>query len=122
MLQKTIIILGLTVSLSLLTSTILKRTFDLLSWTNTLFLCSLLLLIVGGMLFVIQGQFFTGIVRSFKYFFRSMNKAEKLIREVEGKSDDFIKPFTLEFKLTFPILFSGLILFFSTLICSLLLW
>lgn len=122
MLQKSMIILGLTVSLSLIISIIMQRTFDLLYWTNTLFLCSLFLLILGGVLFVIQGHFFTGIVRSFKHFVRSISKAERLIREVEGKSNGFKKPYTLEFNLTFPLLLSGLILFTLTLIGSLMLW
>lgn len=122
MFRKTILILVLTVSLSLITSAIMKLAFDLLAWTNTLFLCSLFLLILGGVLLVVQGQFFAGIIRSFKHFSRTVSNAERVIREAEGKSDDFDKPFKLEFKLTFPLLLSGLILFSITLICSIILW
>lgn len=122
MFRKTNIILVLTVCLSLITSTIIEHAFNLLAWTNTLFLYSLFLLLLGGLLFVIQGKFFSGIIRSFKQFYRTVSKADKVIREVEGTSDDTVKPFRLEFKLTFPLLLSGLILFGFTLACSLILW
>lgn len=121
MFLRTISILGLIVFLSLITSTIMIQTFDLLTWMNTLFLCSLFLLILGGMLFVIQGQFFSGIIRSYKHFYRTVSKAEKVISEVEGTSDGFGNPFRLKFKLTFPLLLSGLVLFAFTLVWSLLL-
>jgi hypothetical protein len=117
MLRKSLFVISITLIFSLILSTVRNHTFDFLSWTNILFLCSLLVAMVGGTLFVIQAGFFNGIYRSFKHFFSTISKAEQVIQDVEGKRDN-VNPFKLEFGWTFPLLIAGLILFVFSLVLS----
>jgi hypothetical protein len=117
MLRKSLFVIGTTLIFSLILSTVRSHAFDFVAWVNILFLCSLLLTMVGGTLFVIQGGFFNGIYRSFKHFFRTINKVEKVIQDVEGKKDDET-PYKQEYGLTFPLLVAGLILVVLSLLLS----
>lgn len=117
MLRSSVFFISTTLIFSLILSTIRSHSFDYLAWINILFLCSLLVTMVGGILFVIQGGFFNGIYRSFKHFFRSINKVEEVIQDVEGKRDDGI-PYKLKIGWTFPLLIAGLILFVFSLFLS----
>jgi hypothetical protein len=118
MFRKSFLITGSTATISYLLPLILHQSVTLLTWTNTLFLCSLMLIMAGATLFVIQGQFFSGIFRSFKHFFGTVSRMEKIIRDVEGKKDDTI-PYHQEFGLTFPLLVAGLVLFIFSFALSL---
>lgn len=117
MLRKSLIIISITLIFSLILAVIRYHTFDFLAWTNILFLCSLLVTIVGGTLFIIQTGFFNGIYRSFKHFFSTISKAEQMVQDVEGKRDN-VNPYRLEFGWTFPLLVAGLILFVFSLVLS----
>jgi hypothetical protein len=106
-------------SLSALLSYSSKHSWNQLMWINALFFCSLLLLIIGGILFIMQGNFFYFFAKSFKKFFKSANKMEVYIQEIEGKSGEIL-PYKLNFPVTLPLLQIGAALFVLSLILSLL--
>ncbi|GAA0316303.1 hypothetical protein GCM10008967_03600 [Bacillus carboniphilus] len=56
-------------------------------WMDSLFLTGLSLLVVGFMMILIEGQFFSAFIRSTKHFFASISKKEQVIREVEEKKE-----------------------------------
>lgn len=106
------VILG-TLFISILLSYFNNHSFNQLVWINTLFNCSLTLMVIGSTMLVIQGGFFNAIIRSFKLFFQKTNRIEQVIEEIAGKREN-LNPYRLTFKLTFPFLFSGsLLLLFS---------
>jgi hypothetical protein len=111
------VILG-TLFLSTLFSYLNNHSFNQLSWINTLFNCSLFLTVIGGVMIVIQGGFFNGIVRSFRLFFRKTNRIEQILEEIEGEKGNFI-PYHITFGLTFPFLISGTILLLFSILLSL---
>lgn len=106
------IILGI-LFISILLSYLDSYSFNLLLWMNILFNCSLILTILGSAMLVIQGGFFHAITRSFKIFFRKINRVENVIQEIEGNKENF-SPYKISFKFTSSFCFSGsLLLLFS---------
>jgi hypothetical protein len=105
-------------SLSLLFSYSSQHSWNPLTWVNALFFCSLLLLIIGGSLLIIQGKFFHAFIKSFKQFFKSTSKMEIYIQEIEGKSGEIL-PYQLNFSATMPLLQIGTTLFVLSIILSL---
>lgn len=106
------IILGI-LFISFLVSYFDNYSFNPILWINILFYCSLILTIFGSAMLVIQGGFFHAITRSFKIFFRKINRIENVIQEIEGNKGN-LSPFKVSFKFTFSFLFSGsLLLLFS---------
>ncbi|SDZ61680.1 protein of unknown function [Evansella caseinilytica] len=95
--------------LSLIGSISLYREITLLSWANTLFLCSLLLLMVGGTLSVIQNGFFNSMIRSFQHFLRSIDKTTAVLQDIEGKKQPG-NLYRRSFRFTFSFLFAGAVL------------
>jgi hypothetical protein len=105
-------------SLSLIFSYSSQHSWNQLTWINALFFCSLLLLIIGGSLLIIQGNFFHIFIKSFKQFFKSTSKMEIYIQEIEGKSGEVL-PYKLNFSTTMPLLQIGTTLFVLSIILSL---
>ncbi|TCP29755.1 uncharacterized protein DUF3899 [Scopulibacillus darangshiensis] len=54
-----------------------------LSFINSLFNTGLILLVIGCIIFVIQGGFFNGFVFGFKRFFNSISRKASYIKEIE---------------------------------------
>ena len=89
--------------------------FTLLAFVNKLFLCSLVLLIAGGSLFVLQGGVLNGMLYSFKRFFNRTTKVGEYTKRFDS-SKELVDPF--HFSLTVPLLLSGGVLFALTLLGS----
>lgn len=88
------------------------------AWTtvafiNVSFLLSLLPLSLGGLLFVYERGFFSGFAYGFRRLRRSSTKVERYLEEAaaEHESDEPLGP--RRFAVTYPLLFSGLLLFLT---------
>ncbi|WP_044748682.1 DUF3899 domain-containing protein [Bacillus alveayuensis] len=86
---------------------------SLLAFINISFLFSLLLLIVGGFLFVYEGGFFNGLIYSYRRL-RRLTKIGKYMAQFDDLDDEPVVPKT--FSVTKPIFFSGLLICTLTLI------
>lgn len=104
-----ILLISLSVSL---TVTFIHGSFSLLAFINTLFLLSLVLLIVGGFLFVYEGGFFNGFINSYRRLYR-LSKLGKYLSQFELEQMEPFAP--KKVAITFPFLAIGLILFLFTL-------
>lgn len=83
-----LIILSLVVSLSL--SLLLNQSWSFTKWMDSIFLVGLLLLIIYAIMVIIEAEFFSSFIKSFKHFYGRINKKEQLIRESEKRSDDSV--------------------------------
>ncbi|RXS91956.1 DUF3899 domain-containing protein [Geobacillus sp. PK12] len=88
------------------------------AWTavafiNTAFLLSLVPLSAGGLLFVYERGFFSGFAYGFRRLRRSSARVERYLEEAaaEHESDELLGP--RRFAITYPLLFSGLLLFLA---------
>ncbi|GAA0606042.1 hypothetical protein GCM10009001_24130 [Virgibacillus siamensis] len=108
------------VILSLILTYLIYKTFTLLAIVNATFLVSLLYLIIGSALFLVQSGFFNGITYSFKRFFRRTRKIDEMIYEVnpEAEEESYL-PKEHHFPIAYPILASGSIFFVVTLLIAL---
>lgn len=61
---------------------------SLTDWLDMIFIISLLVLLIGCILLVIQGGFFDRFIASYKYFLRKSNKVEEIVSHVSEKSSD----------------------------------
>ncbi|WP_445678317.1 DUF3899 domain-containing protein [Psychrobacillus sp. FSL H8-0510] len=103
--------------ISVIYSYLEHNSFNQLLWIDTLFNFSLILTVIGSIMLVIQGGFFSAIIKSFKMFFQKTNRVERVIEEIEGKKEN-LSPYKLTFKLTFPFLFSGILLLLFSILFS----
>lgn len=94
----------------------IKQGFLIISFLNNLFLFSLILLILGCTLFVIQSGVFNGIIYSYLRFYKKTSKVGKYLVDLEGESENLIEPF--DFSLSKPLLLAGGLLFFLSLVGS----
>ncbi|USK57638.1 DUF3899 domain-containing protein [Cytobacillus solani] len=85
---------------------------------NLLFFIGLLLLMIGGVLFVLKGGMYTGIIYSFRRFYKSISKMEEYVSEQTGDPTERQIKSSLIDLYTYPIIISGASLFFFTLIAS----
>lgn len=107
------------VILSLVFTFILYNTFTLLAIVNATFLVSLLYLVFGAALFLVQSGFFNGITYSFKRFFRRTKKIDEMIYESNPQlEEESYLPKEHYFPIAYPILTSGGILFVITLVIA----
>jgi hypothetical protein len=85
---------------------------------NNLFLISLIFIIIGGTLFIIQGGFFTAINYSFKRVYKRLSRKGVYMAELEGdnKNDDDFKRYRFSFMPS--ILLTGVILFALTMLLA----
>ncbi|MBD8070754.1 DUF3899 domain-containing protein [Bacillus sp. PS06] len=58
---------------------------SLLNWADFLFLIGLSLLMIGSVMTIISGGFFTSFLHSCKVFFHSISRKEQVIQESERK-------------------------------------
>lgn len=106
----TAVIVGLLTLLFMLT---MFRDWTLLALVNAVSMASLLLVIVGAILFVVGGGFFYGIAYSFRRFFKKTSKSWQMLDEIE--KDEEFRPTTHSFSMTVPFLVVGGVLFLVTL-------
>ena len=90
-----LITISLVVSLSL--SFLLHPSWSLSKWLDSLFLVGLLLLVIYAIIVLIEAEFFSAFIKSFKHFYSRINKKEQLIRESEKRSTD-----TVNYEKSFP--------------------
>ncbi|HEU5139084.1 MAG TPA: DUF3899 domain-containing protein [Bacillales bacterium] len=106
------------VILSLLIMAGIYKEVSFLSAINSASLASLILIIVGASMLVVQGGFFNGISYSFKRFYRkSLKSTEGFEDEVDDNEEDY-RPTQRTFSFTFPALIVGILLFLLTLALS----
>lgn len=74
--------------LAFIISFLFTGTISLTYWLNTVFILSMIVLLVGCSMLVIQGGFFDRFIANFKYFWRKNDRAEEMVREVEGRRSD----------------------------------
>ncbi|TCP29975.1 uncharacterized protein DUF3899 [Scopulibacillus darangshiensis] len=61
------------------------HSWQLVSWVNIIFYIGLIYLVVGSILLILSGHFFTAFIYSCKRFFRIASRKEQVIQEVEGR-------------------------------------
>ncbi|MGE5703946.1 MAG: DUF3899 domain-containing protein [Clostridia bacterium] len=84
------------------------------SFVDYIALGSLLMLMVGGACFVLEGGMFNGIIYSLKLFYYRTSKLGEYVEEQEKESDvGFVAPF--RFRFTRPLLIVGGSVFLMTL-------
>ncbi len=83
-----LITISLVVSLSL--SFLLHPSWTLSKWLDSLFLVGLLLLVIYAIMILMEAEFFTAFIKSFKHFYGRINKKEQIIRESEQRSNDVV--------------------------------
>jgi hypothetical protein len=116
MFRKSIPFISITLAVSLILPMVSDQGWSMSLWIDTFFLCSLLLLIVGGTFIVIEGGFFNAFTHSFKRFFTVISKKEQVLREVEGRREWI--PYKRSYRFTYPVLIAGMILFLCSLLIS----
>ena len=87
-LRNILITISLVVSLSL--SFLLHQSWSLIKWLDSLFLIGLLLLVIYAIMVLMEAEFFTAFIKSFKHFYSRINKKEQHIRESEKRSTDIV--------------------------------
>ncbi|MDJ0331362.1 DUF3899 domain-containing protein [Planococcus sp. S3-L1] len=80
------ILLLTSLSISMLLSFFLYKSWSLINWANALFLVGLLLIMIYSMMILIEGQFFTAFLTSTRNFFAKINKKDQVIQESEKRS------------------------------------
>lgn len=90
-----------------------QGTWTAVSFINAAFLLSLVPLSAGGLLFVYERGFFSGFAYGFRRLRKSGTKAERYMEEMaeDGETDEPPRP--VRFAITYPLLFSGLLLFLA---------
>ena len=83
-----LITISLVVSLS--HSFLLQPSWSLSKWLDSLFLVGLLLLVIYAIMFLMEAEFFTAFIKSFKHFYGRINKKEQIIQESEQRSNDVV--------------------------------
>lgn len=80
------ILLLTSLSISMLLSFLLYKSWSLIDWADALFLVGLLLIMIYSIMILIEGQFFTAFLSSTRIFFAKTNKKDQLIQESEKRS------------------------------------
>lgn len=89
------------------------------SFLDCLFIVALFLLMAGGSMFVLKGGIFDGILYSFRRFYKNTSKLEEYVSKQSESIGFPTKNESFKYTLTYPLLFSGGILFIITLIGAL---
>jgi hypothetical protein len=104
--------------LSVLLMVWMYKQWSLLAFINSASIIALIFLMVGGILFVVEGGFFSGIAYSFKRFYKKTTKTGKILDEIEKGEEDKYEPKTHSFSLTYPLILVGTVLFVVALALS----
>ena len=106
---------------SVLLSFALYTPWTFLKWLDAVFLVGLFLLMASAIMALIEGRFFDAFAHSTKNFFAKVNKKEQLIRESEQRKEN-LPGYARSFPARKTFFFAGLVLSFSSLILSALLY
>ncbi|MET3696842.1 uncharacterized protein DUF3899 [Bacillus oleivorans] len=87
---------------------IFYQSWSFLYWMDSLFYIGLGLLIIGGAMLLIEGQFFSAFIRSSKHFFKTISKKEQIIQQIEGKKEERIHAYRKSFPSAKIYWFAGL--------------
>ncbi|WPZ19140.1 DUF3899 domain-containing protein [Geobacillus subterraneus] len=90
-----------------------QGTWTAVAFINVAFLLSLVPLSVGGLLFVYERGFFSGFAYGFRRWRKSGTKAERYLEETAAENEADEPPGPSRFAMTYPLLFSGLLLFLA---------
>lgn len=90
----------------------MRLQYSLLAFANASFIIGLFALIIGLIIFVIQGGFFDFMYYSFKKVRHSFKKDSDLVSHFEPRDGSRVA-------ITYPLIFSGIALFILSLILSL---
>ncbi|MCA1321003.1 DUF3899 domain-containing protein [Bacillus tianshenii] len=101
----------LSLPLSYFVLSLFHQSYNLLNWVDFLFLVGLVLLVTGGLMYVVAGGFFSSFFHSCKVFFAAISRKEEIISEIEGKKERSRIRFR---KSSFP---SGILISFGTGYC-----
>ncbi|MFC4558175.1 DUF3899 domain-containing protein [Virgibacillus kekensis] len=103
----------------LLTGYFYKTDFTVVDVINVTFMVGMIYLVVGTSLFLIQQGSFDGITYSFKRFFRRSSSYGDMLREVtpEEEEESYL-PKQRSFRLTYPLMVTGIIFFSLTVIAG----
>ncbi|WP_342590342.1 DUF3899 domain-containing protein [Cytobacillus eiseniae] len=85
---------------------------------NSLFFIALLLLMIGGILVVLKGGLFDGILYSFKQFYKRTSKLEEYVTEQTERIHDPTHKTGLKDLYVYPLIISGAMLFIFTLFAA----
>ncbi|NNU84702.1 DUF3899 domain-containing protein [Geobacillus sp. BMUD] len=83
------------------------------AFINVSFLLSLLPLSLGGLLFVYERGFFSGFAYGFRRLRKSGTKVEQYLEETAAEQETAETLGPRRFAVTYPLLFSGLLLFLA---------
>ncbi|MBP3039861.1 DUF3899 domain-containing protein [Bacillaceae bacterium Marseille-Q3522] len=97
-----------------LTTFLTAGSFTVLSWVNSLFILSLLLLLIGLTIMIVQGGFFW----SFHRFLQKISKSNQVVQEIEGKRTGEPIPYKRNNNFIRSIVVLGMILVLFSLILS----
>ncbi|WP_085521735.1 DUF3899 domain-containing protein [Tuberibacillus sp. Marseille-P3662] len=99
------------VILSVLITFLIYKQINMLTIVNGSFLVGLFYLIVGLVLYIIQGGFFNGITYSFRRFFRRTSRQGDIMNDISSADEEeALVPKDHDFPWTYPILISGCLL------------
>lgn len=90
-----------------------QGTWTAVSFINAAFLLSLVPLSLGGLLFVYERGFFNGFAYGFRRLRKRGTKAESYVEEIAGEHEADEPTGPVRFAITYPLLFSGLLLFLA---------
>ena len=79
-------------------SFLLDPSLNIRTWLDSLFLVGLILLLTSAILTLIEANFFTAFIRSFRHFYASVSKKEEVVRESEKREN-----YTFTYQRRFPI-------------------
>jgi len=104
-------------SVSFLATLWLSPSFNWITFWDFMFILSLLLLIVGASMYIIQVGFFNVFIINVRSFMKKVDHIENMANQVEQKSDESTF-FSVAIPVTMPFIISGGILFIISLIIS----
>ena len=102
------LIMGIT-TCSLVTTIWISYPFHWVEFWNSIFVWSLLLLLIGSTMYIVQSGFFSHYMRNFRYFFRKVNRTKQLADQIEQKSYGMSSIPVLH-PLTMPFIVTGTLL------------
>ncbi len=105
-----LLLIGIT-SCSFITTIWISSPFLWVEFWNNIFVWSLLLLLIGVTMYIVQSGFFFHYIRNFRYFFRKVNRTKQLADQIEQKQTSYdmssmhvLHPLTMSFIVTGALL------------------
>lgn len=91
--KKFSLLTSLIVMISFILSIFKSTIFDLITFLDTLFICSLALTLLGASMHILNAGFFDAYSKQFKSFLRQINRTEQYMSEFENTNNDFTPRF-----------------------------